>query len=137
MVLSAMPRVCVETLTGSFSTPVHPARLIAGESSWISRLPAADGRSGGTLPTMAKVSRNWQSGRTKPLISDLTLSATRIVPHSILLVEASGKRHLINLQPVSGTVSEELLHSGRRIIQGFAGERFYHPGTWDMGWGRG
>lgn len=43
----------------------------------------------------------------------------------VLLVEASGKRHLINLQSASGAISEELLHSGRQLIQQFAGGRFY------------
>ena len=43
----------------------------------------------------------------------------------ILLVEASGKRHLIDLQSASGAISEELLLSGREIIKEFADGRSY------------
>ncbi len=85
---------------------------------------------GDNIPAMAKVNRKLAAWANEAL--HLGFGSFDDGDHApfILLVEASGKRHLVNLQTASGLISEELLHSGRQIIQPFAGGRSYAL-VWD------
>ena len=48
----------------------------------------------------------------------------------ILLVAASGQKHLTNLQSASGSISEDLLSAGRELIQQFVDGQLYAL-VWD------
>ncbi len=48
----------------------------------------------------------------------------------VLLVEASGQRHLTNLQSTSGAIGENLLSAGRELIQQFSDGQLYAL-VWD------
>jgi hypothetical protein len=48
----------------------------------------------------------------------------------ILLLDGTGKRHLIDLKSASGVISSKLIESGREIIRGFESGQLYGL-VWD------
>jgi len=79
---------------------------------------------------MASINKKLQQWALKAL--DLGFGCFNDGDHApfILLLDETGKQHLIDLKSASGVIDSKLIESGRDIIHGFESGRFYGL-VWD------